>query len=128
MRRATRSAIRVEEFDLHKAAVKLLALALPRGAVVHHSPNECIRREQAKWMRALAVIYGFPDLAIFWQGRAYLIELKGGGTPASDNQIDAAAMLRGAGCPVKFCRSLREIVAALHEFGIPCAVSLGAIA
>jgi len=108
------------EDQLHAAVYEWLCVALPLGAVVHHSPNEGKRgwRAQAQ-LASHGVLAGFPDLIILHEGRAFFIELKAGSGRVSRAQAQAHMLLEGAGFKVAVARSIADVDDALRGWGVP---------
>jgi len=110
------------EGPIHKAILQFLALALPRDALYHHSPNELdmagaeAARQIAK-ARNLGTKAGWPDIEIIWQGHAYFLEVKAR-TMQSDAQKDIQSGLVRAGAPYAVVRSVVEAEAALKRWGL----------
>ena len=103
----------MSEAALHAAVHHYLTVALPAGAIHHHSPNEGRRGWKAqRAIKQQGVRPGWPDIEIIWKGRAYFVELKFGKnklTPAQKNTIQA---LRDCGSPVALCRTIGDV----HSF------------
>ncbi len=118
---------RHEEDDLQAQLAQYLPLALPRDAVLHHSPGEGLRSPGA---RAALVRSGFcagwPDLEIVWQSRIYFIELKAARGSLSKAQHATHRRLLEAGAPVVLCRTLPAVEAALRLAGLPLRASVSA--
>jgi hypothetical protein len=111
---------RHEEDDLQAQVAEFLAVALPQGAVPHHSPGEGLRskRAQGHLVRS-GFCKGWPDFEIIWRGRVYFIELKSGRGVVSKAQRETHRRLTYAEAPVMLCRSVPEVEAALRECGVP---------
>lgn len=110
----------MRESELHTAICQYLALALPRSAVLHHSPNEGKRGWKAQRdLKTHGTKAGWPDLEIIYEGRAYFIELKSTKGDTTPVQKSMHTQLRDAGCPVMVCRSLAEVAITLQAWTIP---------
>jgi hypothetical protein len=108
----------MREAELHGAVVAFLRYALPRGAMVHHSPNEGKRGVQAQRdLKRHGVRTGWPDLEIIHQGRAYFIELKAPQRDTTPEQKEVHRQLRAAGCHVGVCRSVIDVELTLQGWG-----------
>ena len=98
------------EDALHRAVVDYLGRALPKEAVLHHSPNEGLHKPQyrakqlAKGMRA-----GWPDIQILYQGRLICIELKTKTGGLSEKQTACHREIVLAGGVVTVARSVEEV-------------------
>ena len=96
-----------------------LDLALPLGAVWHHSPNEGNRHVSYKVkQKKMGTKAGWPDIEIFCPGDqskvgnsiAIFIELKRPkGGKLSDNQALMRDKLELAGCFWQLCRSIDQV-------------------
>jgi len=98
------------EDALHRAVVDYLNRALPKDALLHHSPNEGLHKPQyrakqlAKGMRP-----GWPDIQILYQGRLICIELKTQAGRVSRKQRGLHEEIVLAGGVVTIIRSLEEV-------------------
>ena len=108
------------EEALHRQVAAFLRLVLADGAWFTHCPNGGARTPaEAGILKAMGVRAGTPDLLIVHAGRAIWIELKAARGAVSTRQAETMAAIRAAGCPVYVCRSLDDVIAALHEAGVP---------
>lgn len=108
------------EAALHRQVVDWLAMALPKGALVHHSPNEGKRGFKAQRdVREMAVLRGFPDLVIFWEGSVYFMELKARRGRMSADQSAVIVQLMDMGFNAGVVRSLAGADACLRSWGVP---------
>jgi hypothetical protein len=62
---------------------------------------------------------GFPDILIFYDSRCVGLELKVKGRKPSAAQQLMFPRLRNCGVQIFVCQSVDEVIAALHEAGIP---------
>lgn len=100
----------MSEEAFHVQVAQYLHLALPDGAVWHHSPNEGRRGWKAqRAIKAMGVRKGWPDIEIVWQGRVYFVELKVKPNRPSKAQRETLAALEAAGCPVVVAYRLDEV-------------------
>ena len=109
----------MSENGLHLTVADYLNIALPRDCVWHHSPNEGLGT--VAWYKkraALGTRAGWPDIEIWWRGKAYAIELKWGKNKLSDNQKYCRDDILLAGCPFALCYDLDEVIAALVLWGL----------
>ena len=117
----------MSEDQLQAAVAQYLAVALPHGAVPHHSPGEGQRSPGA---RARLVQSGFctgwPDLEIVHQGRIIFIELKTLGGSLRKTQRATHRRLLEAGAPVMVCRSLAEVEDGLRGLQLRLRASVSA--
>ena len=108
------------EEALHRQVAAFLRLTLADGAWFCHPANGGARTPaEAGILKAMGVRAGTPDLLIVHAGRAIWIELKAQRGTVSAQQAGTMADLRAAGCPVYVCRSLDDVIAALHEAEVP---------
>lgn len=111
------------EAEVQRAIVRALALALPAGAVIHHSGHEqrqggaAGRRAQAVGV-GMGVMAGWPDLIVLCAGRVALLEVKGPAGRVSPAQRAAHARLAAAGFPVAVVRGIEEAAAACSAAGM----------
>lgn len=112
------------EQALQKAVVDYLALAVtddtfwtawPLGSLGNTGGGGKARGGQ---MKGLGVKVGMPDLLFFSRGCAFGIELKSAKGGLSKAQRAAHPMLARALVPVRVCRSVEEVEAALRGWGI----------
>lgn len=112
--------MRHEEDALQTAVMRYLDLQGPRyGFTALHVPNGGKRnpREGAR-LKAMGVKAGVPDILILKDGRADWIELKAGDGRISPAQRERHCELVERGCRIIVCRSLGEVIVALHAWGI----------
>ena len=113
MRRAT------PEYDLQKLVVAWLFAAMPKGSLLHHSPNEGLHKVQyrAKLTR-MGMCAGWPDLQLVVPFAHYIdgqrqvdiyIELKAPKGRVSAVQQAVIDQLKAAHRHVSVCRSLDEV-------------------
>ena len=110
------------EDQLQIRVAQWLDLALPPGAVWHHSPNEGNRHVAYKVkQKRMGTKAGWPDIEIFVPGDqskvgisiSIFIELKRPkGGKLSENQAMVRDKLELAGCFWQLCRSIDQV----HEF------------
>ena len=115
------------EDDLQAQVADFLAVALPRGAVVHHSPGEGLRSKaaQGRLVRS-GFCKGWPDFEIVWRGRVYFIELKAARGVLSQAQRECHRRLLYAEAPVMLCKTLGQVEAQLREACVPLRASVSA--
>ena len=117
----------MRESDLHAAVVQFLALALPREAVYHHSPNAARRtRREIAEIKSHGMRTGWPDLEIVYRGGVYFIELKAPNKHVSPEQAQCHRELRCAGARVGVARSLVEVSLLLASWGFPLSAQVAA--
>ena len=99
------------EDDLQAQVADYLAVALPPGAVVHHSPGEGLRSKaaQGRLVRS-GFCKGWPDFEIVWRGRVLFHRIEGGArgfVPSAARMPSPAVVRRGAGHVVQIPRTGR---------------------
>lgn len=114
--RATRATL---ETDLHTAVVAWLRLVLPADSLLHHSPNEGVRRVQYRRKLArMGLMPGWPDLQLvvppiyFLDGKrptGIYIELKAPNGRVSEAQREVIVKLLAARRHVAVCKSFDEV-------------------
>ncbi len=105
------------EQQLHVAVVQYLRLALPPGALFHHSPLEGKRGPRAQRdLKASGAQRGWPDLEIVHNERAYVVELKALGRHPTPAQRATLAALEAAGCPAIVWRDVEGVAAFLGRY------------
>jgi hypothetical protein len=113
-----------EEETLQKAVMAYLRLAVPDG-VAWHTPNGGQRHAKAAArLKGAGVLAGFPDVALLWRSKLYLIELKAPHGVASSAQRRLWPALIAAGAEVMLCRSLAHVEASLREAGVRLGASV----
>lgn len=125
------------EAQIHKAILHELRLKLPRGSIVHHSPNEvsasganiAIAISKAKGM---GMVTGWPDLEIMLPGgRIVFLEVKRHDGQISKAQAETIGRLSSLGFRVGVVRSVVEAMMFLEDcgaFGAPDPLPLSAAA
>lgn len=108
------------EQALQIAIVALLDVILPRGSIVHHSPNGGRRsKAEAGLFKAMGTRAGWPDLTIFAPGiRPIFIELKAGKGRLTEGQEKMRDRLLHLGFGWHECRHEVEVVDALRSEGV----------
>lgn len=108
------------ETQLQIAAVNLMRLILPVGAIIHHSHNEGKRsKREAGIAKAMGQRAGFADLMILHDGEVYFIEFKSPTGRQSTSQKDFQKDLDRAGfSSYAIARSIDDTVAALRQWGL----------
>ena len=106
----------MSEAGLHAAVVQYLSVALPRDAVLHHSPNEGKRGWRAqRSLKVMGVRAGWPDLEIIHGGKIFFIELKTAKGRCTSSQSETLAHLSAAGAHVAVCHSIEAVEAFLKR-------------
>jgi hypothetical protein len=105
------------EAQLHTQIVNWLRLALPEGAVLHHSPAGIgkLGWKGKNMMRTHGVLAGFPDLFILYRSKAIFIELKSKTGRVSAVQKICMNRLTLAGGVCHVCKSLGEVELFLEQ-------------
>ena len=104
------------------AVARYLDVALPADAVWWHTPNGGKRtRAEAGKFKAMGVRAGFPDIAILWNGKLLVIELKAPGRPTriSDAQHAMSDRLIAAGATWRCVTCLESVALILDMLGVP---------
>ena len=106
------------EEQIHRAVVDYLAVALPLGSVVHHSPNEGRHKVQYRVKQTRrGVRAGWPDIEIFvnrtWWHREVawsplFLEVKTPTGRLSNSQRQVRQELIESGCRVGVVHSINE--------------------
>lgn len=106
---------------LQAQVMQYLAVALPDGAVAHHSPGEGLRSKRAQGeLKRSGYQKGWPDIEVIYRGRSTFIELKAPGGYPSAAQRMMHQRLEYCGCPpVMVCHSGPAVEAALRGLGFP---------
>lgn len=105
------------ETALQISIVRQLRVLFP-GIVLFHSPQGFELSGQSWLPTAMGTLAGLPDLGFLFPNRPVCwIELKTPGGTLSAVQAETISLLRRLGNPVEICRSLDEVVAALHSWG-----------
>ncbi len=106
------------EDRLQVSVMQWLKLALPADAIAFHPANGGSRNpiEGAK-LKAMGVVAGAPDIVIFWNERAFCIELKTATGRQRPNQKEFEQRARNAGAFYQLCRSMDEVEGALLGWG-----------
>ena len=100
---------------LQTAVVRYLAQALPPTAFFSLFPLGTGGMFHGLRMRDLGVREGFPNLLVLYNGCAYCIELRPGGSLLLPSQRDCYAALQDARVPVTVARSLADVQRFLSE-------------
>jgi len=116
------------EYQIHKAIVEWLDMALPDGCVFHHSPNETGQRAGVGLIqkrKRLGVRSGWPDLEIYinrtwWSSNGpwhvVFLEIKTEKGRVSKNQKEIGADLVMAGQRVHIVRSIDDCREVLSNY------------
>ena len=116
------------EADLQHAVVTALRFALPKGAIIHHCPNEVTEpaprgAKRQAILVGMGVHPGFADLMVLCAGRVLFLELKslkGRLSPAQEAFRDAVTA-QGFGWAL--VRSLDDALGALADHGFTTRVA-----
>lgn len=118
------------EDDLQKAIVKFLRASLPRPSWYCSVPNGAVlkgtkhqRMMQMERLKAAGLRNGAPDLLVFWNGRAFGIEVKAGSSQA-ESQKEAQRDLEAAGIPYTIAKSIFDVELFLRKHGVPLRASV----
>ena len=112
------------EDELQRWSLNLINQVIPSECVVHHSPNEGVRKVQFKMkLKSMGTQFGWPDLEIFAPDTAthtglpqcLFIELKLAKGKLSPNQISIRDQLIAGGFAWALCRSLDDVREFLSE-------------
>ena len=115
------SIISMNEEQFHKWTVDWLRITLPKGSVVHHSPNEGMRKMNfMRKLKTLGTNFGWPDLELFVPKRHWLdpelfapifFELKNPVTKGriSKNQREIGTALQEADCHIFVVHQAEQI-------------------
>ncbi|TKZ16037.1 VRR-NUC domain-containing protein [Shimia litoralis] len=111
------------EADLQRAVVSALRFALPKGAIVHHSPNEVTDPGRRGAIRqsilvGMGVHPGFADLLVLSDGRALFLELKSPKGRLSPRQAEFRDSVQAQGFGWALVRSLDDALNALAAHGL----------
>jgi hypothetical protein len=107
---------------LHLAVADYLNATLPKNAVWIFVPNAGRRgRVEATMTKRMGLKAGFPDITVFYQGRACCVELKAPKNKRTppDTQTEMHENLRKAGISTAIARSVDEVIQSLRTFGVP---------
>lgn len=115
------------EHDLHKAVATYLTIVLDPLVTfwtsidhgMHLAGDAKARARKIARMRAVGVKFGFPDVLIIHESRAYLIELKSEDGVLTGNQEEVNTGLSRAGSSPRICRSVDEVEGVLAAWEIP---------
>lgn len=119
------------EADLQRQIVRALRLALPPGAIVHHSAHEVRsggpagRRRQAIAV-GMGVHAGFPDLVVIAQRRVLFLEVKAPRGRLGPEQEAFRDAVRAQGFGYAVVRSIDHAFDALAAHGFRTRISGGA--
>lgn len=106
------------EERLQKAAISWLRGALP-FTISFHIPNGGKRGEiQGARLKAMGVLAGVPDIALFWLGGVGFIELKTTTGRLQPNQQAIIEKLNMLGVHTAVCRGLCEVENTVREWGL----------
>jgi hypothetical protein len=90
----------------------VLVASIPNGGFVLDARTVA----RLKWQGLLP---GMPDLSVYWTGGCGLIEVKSEAGKLSPDQIHVHALLRLKGHRVAVCRSVRDLIDTMTEWGVP---------
>lgn len=126
-RKKKRAKPRDLEGPLHRSILANLQAILPRGSLVHHSPNEVgasgkdIAIAVSK-QGALGRAKGWPDLecVVRQNGQTifFVIEVKHGTNDLTDDQRELRTKFRALGVPYCTARSVQDVIDFLEWEGI----------
>jgi hypothetical protein len=117
------------EAEIQRAIVAALRVALPSGAIVHHSGHEQRGGDaRAKLAQAIGVGMGvhpgFADLVIVSEGRVAFLEVKTAKGRLSGDQKAFRDIIRAQGLPYAVVRSIDDALCALGSHGFEIRASV----
>jgi hypothetical protein len=118
------------EAAIQRAIVAALRVALPPGAIVHHSGHEHRGGDgRAKLAQAIGVGMGvhpgFADLVVVAEGRVAFLEVKTATGRLSDDQKSFRDIIRAQTLPYAVVRSIDDALVALASNGFKIRASVG---
>ena len=116
------------EAQLHATVAQYLDWALMPPALYTTFPAGwgVLSRSTAGRLKGAGLKRGMPDILVFYQSRAFGIELKSWKGDLTPVQEDMHAKLLKAGVPVVVCSCLDHVIEALQNLGIPLRRTKGA--
>ncbi|MBA0087715.1 MAG: VRR-NUC domain-containing protein [Acidobacteria bacterium Pan2503] len=117
----TRQTVKVSEADLHRSVADLLDWILLPPALWTTFPAGWgkLGKATAGRLRGAGLKAGFPDLFIFFSGRATGIELKAEGGQVSKKQTAMFLRLYEAGVRVYICKNTDDVIGVLEQESLP---------
>lgn len=121
------AARKTPEADTQRAIVALLRAVLPRGSIVHHSPNEvgfggARARNRQAILDGMGLFRGFSDLLVISEGRVMFLEVKSPTGRLEPSQERFRDLVQAQGLPWALVRSPEDAVAALQDAGFRLSV------
>lgn len=111
------------EGPIHLACLHYLRTTLPHGWIVQHSANKPRNSVQGGREKAMGVIAGWPDLAIYGPGpdgpSVWFVEVKEPRGVVSPAQRVVHDRLMDAGLSVRVVRSVDDLRAAVEDWQLP---------
>ena len=116
------------EADLQRAVVTALRFALPKGAIIHHCPNEITEggprgAKRQAILVGMGVHPGFADLMVLCAGRVLFLELKSLKGRLSPAQEAFRDVVTAQGFGWALVRSLDDALGALADHGFTTRVA-----
>lgn len=116
------AARKTPEADAQRAIVALLRAVMPRGSIVHHSPNEvgfggARARNRQAILAGMGLFRGFSDLLVISEGRVMFLEVKSATGQLEPSQERFRDLVQAQGLPWALVRSPEDAVAALQGAG-----------
>lgn len=116
------------EGPVQKAILSYFRQTLPHGYLIQHTANRPRSKVQGAKEKALGVVKGWPDLAIYGPARfgstVWFAEIKAPGGKVSDAQRDVHDRLLGLGFNVRILRSVEDARKAVSDWGLPSTDSM----
>ena len=117
------------EAEIQRAIVAALRVALPPGAIIHHSGHEHRGGDgRAKLAQAIGVGMGvhpgFADLVVVAEGRVAFLEVKTAKGQLSGDQQAFRDIIRTQGLPYAVVRSIDDALCALGSHGFEIRASV----
>jgi hypothetical protein len=111
-------AVNPYERDIQRAVVTQLRAIVPPDYIVQANVQERQGRQASIFARSQGQVPGWPDIAVWGDGRVWLIELKDRHGVLTKSQKDLHPRLSAAGFPVlPICRSVEEAIDFLIQHG-----------
>ncbi|MFC3169243.1 VRR-NUC domain-containing protein [Paracoccus fontiphilus] len=112
------------EGPIHRSILAHLRLVLPKGSIVHHSPNAIglsgiqVMKQIAR-DKAMGTVKGFPDLLCLLPGpRVWAFEVKAPGNHPDKDQRELHETMRAQGIRVAVVRSIKDVDEAVAQWTV----------
>lgn len=104
--------------------VRQLRMILPSDSVLTAFPAGGGGETRGKYLKAMGLIPGMPDLLLFYDGQAFGFELKAKNRDTTLFQREMHTLLQKCGIRVRVVKTIDDALCALSDWDIPTRIKI----